>query len=207
MRKPYLAQAFGALLSLLTGCLTDTDREARGSVVENEVAGILYADAAPAAGARVSLYSADAAGAALAEAVTDDSGRYAFTGLAGGSYSVLGRKGGLLAFRDSIRIATAPGAKVRISLAADTLAVPGSIRAQVALKPGDDPSSVTGVVLGTAFSAHGGSAGDVSMGGMPAGKLRLRFTSSLPGYAPLLVTVEVHPGLTTAAGTLSLPSP
>ncbi len=206
MRKPRLAQSAMLSLLLFAGCLSDPDREARGSVVENEVAGILYTDAGPAIGARVYLYNAGVAAGALAEAVTDDSGRYAFTGLAAGTYSVLGGKDGLLAFRDSVNLALSSAGKVRLLLPGDTLAVPGSIRVQVTLKPGDDPASVTGVVLGTSFSAHSDPAGDVSMGGMPPGRLRVRFTSSLPGYQPLVVSVAVASGRTTEAGVLALPS-
>lgn len=210
MGIPRVLPPAALLLALVTGCLLGPDKTARGSVVENEVAGILRAGDAPAAGARVSLYPAESgpqsgAGAAR-ETVTDGEGRFRFTGLPEGAYSILGRHDTLLAFRDSILLARRPGGgKATVTLPPDTLLPTGAIEVKVTLKPGDDRATITGEVLGTAFDAHADSAGDLSMAGMPAGRLRIRFTSSLPGYLPLTVSVQVAPGATTRAGSLPLP--
>jgi hypothetical protein len=210
LRLPRSLAAPLLLLVLLSGCLLDSEKTARGSVVENEVAGILRAGDGPAAGARVTLYSANAGPipgvGSVKEVVTDADGRFRFIGLAEGAYSILGRHDTLLAFQDSILVARLPGGgKTLVSLPPDTLRPAGGIEVKVTLKPGDDPASITGEVLGTPFNAHAGANGDLSMGGMPAGRLRVRFTSSLPGYLPLTVAVEVAPGAVTRAGTLALP--
>ncbi|MEO7426380.1 MAG: hypothetical protein ABI036_14420 [Fibrobacteria bacterium] len=181
---------------------------ARGSVVENEVTGIILTPEGPAVAARVRLYAADAgAGAgATRETATDSAGRFHFEGLGHGAYSVLCDQGPLLAFRDSIPVSDpSRGGKATVVLAPDTLRLPGAIQAQIILKSGDDLSTVQGEVLGTPFSAHADGSGDVSMTGMPPGRLRLRFTSTLPGYKALSVSVEVAPGRTAPAGALVLP--
>jgi hypothetical protein len=210
MRIPTSLLPSALFLALLSGCLFDSDKTARGSVVENEVAGVLLAGDGPAVGARVRLYSANSGPipgvGSVQEVETNAQGRFRFTGLAEGAYSILGQHDTLLAFQDSILVARLPGGgKATITLPPDTLLPTGGIEVQVTLKPGDDPASITGEVLGTAFNAHADPDGDLSMGGMPAGRLRVRFTSSLPGYLPLTVTVDVAPGAVTRAGVLPLP--
>jgi hypothetical protein len=201
--------AIALMAAFAAGCFLDPDsKQARGSVVENEIAGVLLGETgAPAVGARVTLAGAGESAAAPRETVTDSVGHFRFAKLPEGSYSVLGRHDTLLAFRDTIAVkAAAAGAPAVVKLDPDTLRPTGGIEVRVTLRPGDDPASVTGTVLGTAFSSHADATGDLSMGGMPRGRLRVRFVSSLPGYRALEVAVDVAPGLITRAGTLSLPT-
>jgi hypothetical protein len=200
-----------AMVLLLSGCLFSEDRVARGSVVENEITGVLLTSGgSPSVGARVNLYSADsrpgAEKGALSETFTDAMGTFHFSGVQNGVYSLIGQHDTLLAFHDSIKLAFAMDAPKKVlNLVPDTLRATGAITVQITLKPGDDPSTVSGIVLGTGFGALAQSNGDLSMTGMPAGRLRIRFTSSIPGYLPLEVAVDVAPGKTSAAGALPLP--
>lgn len=211
-RKSISAAAATLLAAALTGCLLGDEKSARGSVVENEIAGtIRVVDGSAAAGARVQIFAADsgslAGNGALKETRTDSRGAYRIAGLAAGVYTLLGQSDGLFAFHDSIEIAAPRGdsGKTTVTLADDTLKATGAIAVQVVLKPGDDRASIRGEVLGTAFNAGALGNGDLSMPGMPAGRLRIRFTSTLPGYKPLNVAVDVAPGETTQAGVLVLP--
>ena len=210
--KSKTAAAVALLALALTGCLLGDEKSARGSVVENEIAGTIRAvDGSAAAGARVQIFAADsgslAGNGALKETSTDSMGAYRISGLAAGAYTLLGQSDGLYAFHDSIVIAVPPGdtGKITVQLADDTLKATGAIAVQVVLRPGDDRASIRGEVLGTAFNAGALGNGDLSMPGMPAGRLRIRFTSTLPGYKPLQVAVDVTPGQTTQAGVLVLP--
>lgn len=202
--------ATAILAAALCGCLMgggDGGR-ARGSVVENEIAGMLFAEGGPAAGARVRLFRADTGasqGEAVAVATVGTDGAYRFGSVADGEYAVLGDQGGTLSFRDKVGVRSEGGSGRLVQLGADTLLAPGTIEVKVELKPGDDAATVRGEVVGTDFHAQAADDGDVSMNGMPAGRLRIRFTTSLPDYEPLLVEVEVAPGKTTSAGTLNLP--
>lgn len=204
--------AAAMLAAALAGCLLGNDKTARGSVVENEIAGtIRTGDGTAAVGARVQVFPADSGSLAgngpIGETRTDANGAYRISGLAAGAYTLLGQSDSLYAFHDSIVIARAPGdsGKSTVRLADDTLRATGAIAVQVVLKPGDDRASIRGEVLGTAFNAGALGNGDLSMPGMPAGRLRIRFTSTLPGYKPLQVAVDVAPGQTTQAGVLVLP--
>ncbi len=194
---------------LLMACLADTDNTARGTVVENEIAGRLYVDGGVASGALVRLYTADfaaeyaadpAAGEAapLRETFADAEGAYRFEGLAKGAYSVVARHGTLIGLRDSTLTGSA--------LAEDTLKPGGYVEAEVALRPGDEPSSVSAQVLGSSFVSRPDAVGSMAMAGMPEGNLRLRIFSSLPGYDTLYATVPVRSGDTTRVGTLVLPT-
>ncbi len=193
------------------GCLFNEDRISRGSVVENEIVGtIRTSDGLPSIGARIQLYAADSGKAsekdAFLETQTDSTGQYHFRQVTDGVYSLIGKHDTLLAFHDSIQVKPIKGGpKQLFNLTPDTLRATGAITVQVILKPGDDASTISGFVLGTAFSSHAQNNGDLSMQGMPAGRLRIRFTSSLAGYRPLEVAVNVAPGNTTAAGVLVLP--
>lgn len=211
-RKSISVAATALLAAALTGCLLANEKTARGSVVENEIAGtIRTGDGSAAVGARVQIFAADSGSLAgngpIGETRTDAQGAYRLSGLAAGAYTLLGQSDSLYAFRDSIVIARAPGdtGKSTLLLADDTLKATGAIAVQVVLKPGDDRASIRGEVLGTAFNAGALGNGDLSMPGMPSGRLRIRFTSTLPGYKPLQVAVDVAPGKTTQAGVLVLP--
>jgi carboxypeptidase family protein len=204
--------ATALLAAALTGCLLGDEKTARGSVVENEIAGtIRTGDGSAAAGASVRIFAADSGSLAgngpVGETRTDAQGAYRISGLAAGAYTLLGQSDGLYAFHDSIVVARPPGdpGKRTVRLADDTLKATGAIAVQVVLRPGDDRASIRGEVLGTAFNAGALGNGDLSMPGMPAGRLRIRFTSTLPGYKPLQVAVVVSPGETTQAGVLVLP--
>jgi Carboxypeptidase regulatory-like domain len=209
LSNPFVLAALG--LGFLMGCLLSNDKVSRGSVIENEMAGVIVTtDGNPTVGARVRLFMADSGslsgGGAIKEAQTDLNGRFRFSDLVPGAYTLLGQKDLLYAFHDSILIPVPVGNKSdSISLAPDTLKATGSIGVQVKLKAGDDPSSIRGEVLGTSFNARATTNGDLSMAGMPAGRLRIRFTSTLPGYKPLIVTVPVTPGAQIQADTLDLP--
>ena len=201
----------GGLIALLAGCLFNEDREARGSIVENEIVGfITTADGAPSIGARVQLYPADSADGpqliAISEVITDTKGEYRFSKIKSGVYSLIGQHDTLLAFHDSIEVNAMTGAPNNVQiLQPDTLRATGAISVRIILRPGDDPTSISGEVLGTGFGAHAQGTGDLSMFGMPAGRLRIRFKSSLAGYKPLDIAVDVAPGKTSRAGPLVLP--
>lgn len=215
MPTGFLARAvrrFPAVLGLaLCGCLVGGERDARGSVIENEVAGILSGPGGAAAvAARVRLLPADSGSlsgtGALRETLTDSAGRFRFADLPAGVYTVLGQSDTLYALRDSVVVPKPTGtAKDSIKLPADTLRATGAIEVRVTLKPGDDPATVRGEVLGTVFNARATAGGDLSMPGMPSGRLRIRFSSTLPGYKTLQVEVAVVPGTLTRAGVLALP--
>lgn len=200
--------AFGFLF--LLGCVTD-NQVARGFVVENEIVGFVRTSNGNAAvGSRVQLYSSSSTNLGVTKIIeetsTDQNGSYRFTKLDSDVYGVLAQHDTLFAFHDSIVVACSNlGKPDTVKLGADTLKIAGAISAQIILKNGDDPTTVTGVVLGTGLNSRPKSTGDISMVGMPAGRLRLRFTSTLPGYKPLEVSVIVEPGKTTPAGPLVLP--
>ncbi len=195
-----------ALLLVVFGCMLESEKEARGSVVENEIIGALVTGVGPAEGAEVSLYrSGTPHDEPLAKSTTGADGRFRFTNLKEGAYTLLGKHGVLLSFRDSILIESVDGQPRIVDVSGDTLQTTGSIELEVALRPGDDPASVRGVVLGTAFKAAATDAGSLGMDGMPAGDLPVRITSSLPGYGEIRTTVRVIPGDTTRLGTVTLP--
>jgi len=211
--NPFIKILVASGFLFLLGCVTDGP-VARGSVVENEIVGFVRtSDGNAAVGSRVQLFSASSKdfGATsvptkLGETTTDQNGSYRFSKLDTGVYGVLSQYDTLFAFHDSISIAgSGAGKNDTVLVAADTLKATGAISAQVIMRNGDDPATVTGVVIGTGLNSHPKISGDISMVGMPAGKLRLRFTSSLPGYKPLEVSVQVTPGITKVVGALVLP--
>ena len=185
---------------LLLACNDDEGR-AGVSVVENELYGrILNEDGSAAAKVPVELYKADSAGAEVGVDSTDGEGRFRFPSLPPGRYSALARREGALAFLDGLELASRD-----LDAGERRLRQGGSVSTVVALRPGDDPASVTAVVLGTGYRSTPDAGGDMGMDGMPEGALRIRITSSLPGYLPLEATLNIISGKETLVDTLHLP--
>ncbi len=185
------------------GCLPlGEDREARGSVVENEIAGRVFEGAEPSVGARIRVYPAgEFSPHPIAELRTDSVGAYRIELSGSGPYSLLADREGLLLFVDGLE-ARLPGADVFRS---DTLKETGRISVRVQLEGGADASSIVGEVLGSPFDSHADSTGDMSMSGMPAAPLRIRIYSESPGYDTLLVPVTVPSGDSLDLGYVELP--
>ncbi len=75
----------------------------------------------------------------------------------------------------------------------------------VELRPGDDPHSVRVQVLGSGFISQADASGSFGMTGMPDGKLRVRFSTTLPGYKILETKLELISGRPLSTGTIHLP--
>ena len=180
-----------ALMAVLAGCLTDSRESRRGSVVENEVAGILYdADGEPVAGATVKvlpvgyvpmggLVKMSADSMAVLTTFTDKDGRYLLDSLPAGEYNILGEAEGTYSFRDSIAYNVALD-----SIPSDTLRAPGSLTAQVLLEPDHDPRSVFIQVLGTNYFTNADSRGRFTLTAMAGGEYSLRLVTTLATIPP-----------------------
>jgi len=191
------------LMGMVVGCFDndDKDRQTGVSVVENEIVGrILLENGDPAAGAKVSLFRAEEAGKPVIEGSASASGEYRFSGIKAGSYSILARQSALVTFQDAIALVSG-----KLVLPDRLLRVGGKVRTAVVLKPGDDISSVTAVILGSDFISKPKVGGDLGMDGMPEGKLRIRITSTIPGYLPLEAQLDIISGEETLVDTLHLP--
>lgn len=196
-----------AFLVLLGGCLSP-EKTTGGSVEENEIlAGTLVLqDGTPVGDAVVTLYpidhlpelpapkrgagSADGAGRGVAfETRTDADGRYSVDSLPMGSYNVLGGKGALAFYRDSLRLVQ--GARAVIT---DTLRNPGSLTGVAAVQPDHDPQSVTVQVLGTDTYVNVDASGRFTLRGLAAGEYSLKVSTTLDEYTALYASVTVRSG-------------
>jgi Carboxypeptidase regulatory-like domain len=190
-----------ALTVGLVACL-DEDKDVAGvSVVENEIVGrILGADEAGVQGLKVRLFASDSSGKAIDSTATGADGSYRFASLKPGHYSILARQGNALLFDDAISVEQG-----RVQREARSLRPGGSVRTVVVLRPGDDVGTVNAVVLGTDFLSTPAADGDMGMDNMPEGTLRLRISTSLPGYLPLEAKLTIISGKETLVDTLHLP--
>lgn len=182
-------------------CLQDKDNVAGVSVVENEIVGRILGDQdVGVSGLKVKLFAADSSGKALDSTLTQADGSYRFRSLKPGQYSILARQGNALFFDDAISVEQG-----KASREARHLRPGGSVRTVVVLRPDDDVGTVTAVVLGTDFLSKPAPDGDMGMDQMPEGTLRLRISTSLPGYLPLEAKLTVISGKETLVDTLHLP--
>lgn len=197
-----ITPAIAALSSVcFFACLDDENRQAGVSVVENEIYGrILNEDGSPAAQVPVELYHADSAGVKIGQALTGNDGEFRFDEIKPGNYSALARRDSVIAFMDGVQVLAG-----EVNAGERKLRVGGKVRTAVALRPGDDPTTVTAVVLGSAFASTPKPDGDMGMDGMPEGSLRIRISTSLPGYLPLEATLVIISGKETRVDTLHLP--
>lgn len=202
------------LLGLLA-CVRQDKRNpddlAGGSVVENEVAGLIrYADGSPAPGAEVKVYAVgyvpgpdaapkrSAAQGPIFVTRTDAQGRYALESLPKGEYNILGKKDALFSYRDSVFLSGKPAA-----LVPDTLDAPGSMTGWVALQPNHDRQSVTVQALGTETYANADADGRFTLGSLAAGRYTVRVVTTEEKYTPLYVSISIGAGRSdTLADTL-----
>jgi hypothetical protein len=190
-----------ALAIGLSAC-ADEDKDVAGvSVVENEIVGrILGADQAGVQALQVQLFAADSSGKAIDSTKTGADGSYRFRALKSGHYSILARQENTVLFDDAIAVESGT-----VTREARSLRPGGSVRTVVVLRPGDDVQTVTAVVLGTDFLSNPAPDGDMGMDDMPEGTLRLRISTSLPGYLPLEAKLTIISGKETLVDTLHLP--
>jgi Carboxypeptidase regulatory-like domain len=187
--------------TLLMACAEDDDRQSGVSVVENEIYGrVLQEDGLAAVGVPVVLYKSDSAGVKVSQGVTDNQGQFRFASLPPGAYSALARRDSVIAFIDGVQMLSG-----KVNAGERKLRVGGKVRTAVVLRPGDEPTTVTAVVLGSDFRSTPKPDGDMGMDGMPEGALRIKVSTSLPGYLPLEATLTIISGKETKVDTLHLP--
>jgi hypothetical protein len=197
---------FGALAALLSGlqCTPGVS----GSEVKNERVCLHLPGGAPAAGATVQVvpvaYVPGDASGMLYTTVTDGNGEYTVENIPSGLYNMYARKDSLVHFSDSIMVGTNSG------LRNDTLGYPSNLLLRVNVQPNHDPRSVVVQVLGTSmYFENVDSSGLVKLSGLAAGRYRLRQTSTISGYTPTFVTVEIpaHAAQSDSVETVFLDEP
>ncbi|GEM_PF-5955204 len=191
----------------LCGCLMGPgERQSRGSVIENELVGLLYAGDVPAAGARVRLFAGnlrltDSLRLPVAEASADSLGRYRLSGIVAGVYSLLAQYDSLTYFRDSVVVSDPPKNPADVHIPQpDTLLRSGTVKAEIRLNPPDPSALIVAEILGTDLAARADSAGNVVLGGVPSGPVRIRIRSQGGNYQTLILPVAIKPGATASLG-------
>lgn len=190
------------VLAVLASCILDQKEARRGSVVENEVAGILFdQDGKPVEGATVKVLPVDyipkgglvkaaADSMAVRSVKTGPGGRYVLDSLPAGEYNILGELEGTYSYLDSIAYS-----ETLDSLPSDTLRAPGSLTGHVLLEPNHDPRSVFIQVLGTNVFVNADKNGRFTMREMAGGEYSLRILSTLDGYPPAFPSIRIRSGV------------
>lgn len=165
----------------------------------------------PAAGATVRIYPVDhvpgdAAAKASAEGVafstrTDAQGRYTVDSLPAGEYNILGQKGDLQSYQDSVYLSATPK-----DLDPDTLLTAGTLAGRVALQPNHNPETVTVQALGTNAYANADAEGRFVLGPLAEGRYRLRVATTEGGYTPLFAAASVRAGRADSLDAILKPS-
>jgi hypothetical protein len=189
-----------------------------------QIYGFLYNnDGTPAVNARVSLIpsnsipagalfkKADAAisksselktGAATADGVTDENGRYSFSYVPSDTYNIYGDGNGNLSYHPFV---TVTSDKNSVLVANDTLCAPGSLKGSVVTNPpGDSRRIFILVVGGYIVRWPDDSAGNFTLSNMAEGTYNIRFLPTDQNSPIFDTIVTISSGKETDIGTIVL---
>lgn len=163
-----------------------------------KVSGRIYnPDSTPAKHAKVFFIAVDnnpygaAKTLAVADSVfTDSTGWYGTNDLPADTYNVFAT--GVtdsLGFQDSI-----PFNGDTTVVPPDTLGKPGSIRGFIKLQPGDDPTKIIPIIMGSNKFTFVGASADFALADLAEGTYQVRFFSTLDNYDNLDTTLSVISG-------------
>jgi hypothetical protein len=185
-------------ISLLCACVDSG--KTTGSDAKGGVRGRLFTeDGKPAAFAHVRILPVDfkpgpafrkagAADKAYLSTTTDADGNYAFDTLAAGDYNILGDKGELLSYQDSV------GISGNSDIPPDTLKSSGTLTGTVAVQSNPDPGAVTVEVLGTNIYVNVDRHGGFSLPPMAQGAYTVRLATDMAEYTTLFAQMKVRSG-------------
>ncbi|MCB9496122.1 MAG: hypothetical protein H6686_04455 [Fibrobacteria bacterium] len=198
--SPRIAMLALGLLSL-QGCDSD---QATGTMDENnhsaKMATIYLPDLRPASGAVVQAWSRDDSGKTPSmQTLTDEEGKFDIPELPEGIYRLVARKGDLVAMQDSLY--TSNG---RINPKSDTLGEAAKVTGRVRMTGGDNPASVTILVMGTDQLVNVDRQGRFLIDGLASGSFRLRLSTSLSGYTTTATTIQAKAGTMVDVGDVEL---
>jgi hypothetical protein len=203
-------------LLILIGCTRELTESSQHGGSGTETVGIVGtvvdSGGGPVSGASVKLRRSDFLDTAqnalqktkvlLADAITNDSGKYSFGSVDTGAYTIeiIGgnSNGALLA-------CTVKTSDSLVVLSNRTLKPTGSITGNIPLSVGGG-EQVTACVYGLDISATTGPMGDFTLNGLPEGTYSLHFISNVAIYAPFDTTgITIVSGVKHDFGQLNLP--
>lgn len=202
MKRPFLSMLAVAASGLwLFSCNTE---EVAGTADETNASAARLFDTAgaPVANANLLVFRPqDTTGTPVATGVTRTDGSYSLPTVTDGMYRMLARvSGGKIAVQDSVY--TSQG---RLLVRTDTIRSPGSLSGVVRMVGDDNPHSVEVSVLGSDASVVTVNAdGSYRLEGLGAGTWKLRFSTSLAGYANTYVVVRSKATASVEVDTVDL---
>ena len=202
MKRPFLSMLAVAASGLwLFSCdqekVTGTADETNASAAR-----LLDTAGAPVANANLLVFRPqDTTGTPVATGVTRIDGSYSLPTVTDGMYRMLARvSSGKIAVQDSVY--TSQG---RLLVRTDTIRSPGSLSGVVKMVGDDNPQSVEVSVLGSDASVVTVKAdGTYLLEGLGAGTWKLRFSTSLAGYANTYVIVRSKATVGVKVDTVTL---
>ncbi|WP_255207924.1 MULTISPECIES: carboxypeptidase regulatory-like domain-containing protein [unclassified Myxococcus] len=123
-----------------------------------------------------------------ATTTTDSQGRFTFSNVASGTYTVEARRSGYAVASQSVQVQEAQTATVSLSLTRER----GNVAGVILLEGGSSPVDINVTLAGTAFSARTNTAGQFSLTGIPTGSYTLE--AQKDGFATAQRAVEVRAG-------------
>ena len=184
-------------MAALAACSADRSTGTNDETHTESLARIVLPDGVtPASGAVVTVTPREAIQSVASGQVDAKGDPVVATELPDGVYTVLVKQGSLALLIDSM---PAVGGQL-VWKGQDTLQPGGNVRGTVVMEPQDDPATVTVNLLGTEIYANVGHDGSFDLAGVGAGRLRLRFLTTVPNYT----TTYVTPFLPSKASSLSL---